>query len=410
METGQFSFAENNGGIVLPDGFQAVVVAEEVVDSVGEARYITVNDNGDVYVALRRTENRPGVAALRDTTGDGVADRLEYFGDYTGTGIGLHNGFLYIAPDTAVVRYSMENADLVPQSEPEVVLSGLPEQSGHASKPFTFDNQGNLYINVGAPSNACQEESRTPGSRGQDPCPDLERQAGIWQFDADEVNQTQQEDGVRYATGIRNSGGITWNSEHSQLYSVQHGRDQLHTLWPDIYTSEQSAELPAEEFFKINEGDNFGWPYTYYDHQKGQKMTNPEYGGDGETPAPEGEYKDPIAAFPGHWAPNNLIFYSGDQFPDRYKNGAFIAFHGSWNRAPHPQEGYKVVFVPFDGDEPVSSSDYEVFADGFAGTSSLRSPGDADYRPMGLAEGPDGSLYISDSTQGKLWRIIYTGN
>jgi len=111
-------------------------------------------------------------------------------------------------------------------------------------------------------------------------------------------------------------------------------------------------------------------------------------------------------AFPGHVAPNDLLFYTGDMFPERYKNGAFIAFHGSWNRAPEPQEGYYVVFVPFDGENP--SGDWEVFADGFAGEEVIESTSDAEYRPCGLAQGPDGSLYVVDSNEGKVWRIIHS--
>ena len=394
------NFAENDGGLTLPDGFQAVVVT----DTLGYGRHIAVDSDGDIYVALRRDHNGNGIAALRDTDGDGVADVKRYFGNLTGTGIALHNGYLYFGSDTAVVRYSMQGVDLVPDAEPEIVAGGFPVQNQHATKSFTFDNDGHIYVNVGGPSNACQEETRTPGSRGQDPCPQLERHGGIWQFNADTAGQTQVDDGYRYATGIRNAVALTWNDMHNQLYALQHGRDQLSQFWPDYYTVEDNAELPSEEFLKVDDGDNFGWPHTYYDHRKGQKMLAPEYGGDGETPAPEGEYEDPIMAFPGHWGPNDIIFYTGDQFPASYRNGAFIAFHGSWNRAPLPQQGYKVVFVPFEGDTP--AGDYETFA----GADTLETSRDAEYRPTGLAQGPDGSLYITDSVQGKVWRIVYVGN
>lgn len=408
IDKSKFEFAEDNSGIILPEGFQAVVVAEEVVDSIGGARHLTIDEDGDIYIALRRTEGRPGIVALQDTSGNGVADRIERFSDYTGTGIGLYNNYLYFSTDTSIIRYSMEGVDLVPSSEAEVVVSGFPEQSGHASKPFTIDGEGYLYVNVGAPSNACQENSRTPKSPGMDPCPDLELQDGIWQFDADKLGQTQRNDGHRYATGIRNS-FPEWNHTQNQLYAVQHGRDQLHSLWPDLYTIEQNAELPAEEMFKVNEGDNFGWPYCYYDQIQEEKVLAPEYGGDGEKIGRCSEFEDPIISLPGHWAPNGLKFYTGSQFPAKYRDGAFIAFHGSWNRAPLPQEGYRGVFVPFDGDQPANDN-YETFADGFAGKDTLRSPGDAEYRPMGLAEGPDGTLYISETETGKIWRVVFTGN
>ena len=143
----------------------------------------------------------------------------------------------------------------------------------------------------------------------------------------------------------------------------------------------------------------------YYDHIQGKKLLGPEYGGDGSEVGRCSGTEDPILAFPGHWAPNDLIFYDGDQFPERYREGAFIAFHGSWNRAPLEQKGFNVIFAPFEYGRPVG--DYEVFADSFAGAAPIEAPGDARHRPMGLAEGLDGSLYVSDSVKGRIWRIVY---
>jgi glucose/arabinose dehydrogenase len=194
---------------------------------------------------------------------------------------------------------------------------------------------------------------------------------------------------------------------HGELYVVQHGRDQLHSLWPDLYTVEENARLPAEEFLMVKKGDNYGWPYCYYDPARDKRVLAPEYGGDGRKVGHCSRYDEPLMTFPAHWAPNDLLFYSGSQFPARYKNGAFIAFHGSWNRAPLPQQGFKVAFVPFEEKKPVG--EWEIFADGFARTEVIRSVQDAQYRPMGLAQGTDGSLYISDSRKGRIWRIIFTG-
>lgn len=399
-----------NGGITLPDGFCASVV----VDSIGQARHIAIADNGDIYVKTRSEEG--GVAALRDTDGDFKVDRIERFSDMTPTGSGIlwetgmriHNGYIYASNTEAVYRWPMPEGDaLVPDGEPEIIATGFPEQQSHDSKSIAFDDNGYMYVNVGAPSNACQENARTAGSPGLDPCPQLERQAGIWRFHADSLGQTQQEDGLRYATGIRNVVGLDWNSSESALYVSQHGRDQLGTLWPDLYTQEQNAELPAEEILRLSEGANAGWPYCYYDQQKDQKVLAPEYGGDGEEVGRCADFLDPVTAFPGHWAPNDFQFYTGDHFPERYRGGAFVAFHGSWNRAPLPQEGYKVSFIPFENGE--LSSNYETFADGFAGVDTISGPGQAEYRPMGLAAAPDGALFISDSKVGKIWRVVYSG-
>jgi glucose/arabinose dehydrogenase len=164
--------------------------------------------------------------------------------------------------------------------------------------------------------------------------------------------------------------------------------------------------LPAETLYMLEEGDDAGWPYIYYDQIQNKKIRAPEYGGDGKKTGGENAI-DPVMAFPGHLAPNALLFYTGDMFPEKYKNGAFIAFHGSWNRAPEEQEGFNVVFVQFKNGKP--SGDWEVFADGFAGIETIQSPDQAAHRPTGLAQGPDGSLYVSDDAGGTIYRIVYNG-
>ena len=102
------------------------------------------------------------------------------------------------------------------------------------------------------------------------------------------------------------------------------------------------------------------------------------------------------------------MFYTGSMFPAHYKDGAFIAFHGSWNRAPGPQQGYNVSFVPFSGGNPANASKYEVFADGFAGAN--KQPDRAVHRPVGLAQAADGSLYIADDKGGRIWKVVYRGS
>ena len=399
----EFVADENNGSISLGNGFGAYVVA----DDVGKARHIVVRENGDIYVKLREPENGGGLLALRDTTGNGRADIKEYFGEeIEGTGIDIYNGYLYYSSDTEVFRAQLSDGELLPTGSTETVVTGFLEQGQHATKSFTIDESGNLYINVGAPSNACQEQLRTPGSPGQDPCPQLERQAGIWRFDANTLNQTQEADGHRYATGIRNAVAVEWNPQVGELYAMQHGRDQLNTLFPELYNDSSAAELPAEEFLRVNDGDNFGWPFCYYDPMQNQKVLAPEYGGDGEEVGRCADMEDPIMAFPAHWAPNDLIFYQSDQFPDQYQDGAFIAFHGSWNRAPLPQKGYLIAFVPMENGMP--TGDYERFAEEFAGEGGeIASPSDAEFRPTGLAAGQDGSMYITDDVKGRIWRVFY---
>lgn len=403
-----------NAGLFLPEDFEALVVT----DSIGPARHIAVNDNGDIYVKLRYAKNgKGGNVALRDTTHDGKADIIQQFGDYKdegslANGMRIHNSYLYFSSARIVFRNKLKPGQLIPDSDREVVLTDDHEHGihWHITKPVSFDNQGNMYVPFGTPSNACQDLMNSPGGArnvgGSDPCPELEEHGGIWRFDADKIGQTQR-DGYRFATGIRSVVAMDWNQADENLYVVVHGRDNLHSLFPDVYTPWESAVLPSEEFMKVTDGINLGWPYCYYDQIQEKKVLAPEYGGDGETVGRCAEFDKPIMGFPGHWAPNDLLFYQGKQFPERYKNGAFIAFHGSTNRAPYPQSGYFVAFIPFENG--VSSGKWEVFADGFAGVDPIVSVSDAIYRPMGLAMGPDGSLYISESNKGKIWRIMYKG-
>lgn len=392
-----------HGGIALPAGFKATVYADEL----GQGRHLASRANGDLYLRLGTPENGHSLVALRDTTGDGKADVQKYFGPgEAGTGLRIFRDFLYYSTNSKVYRRQFNGEELVPSGAPELMLTVDP-QSQHAAKPLAFDQAGNMYMTMGAPSNTCQDPDRQKGVPGQDPCPLLKKHGGIWQFSATQPGQSLS-DGLRYATGIRHSVGLTYDTVGNQLYAMQHGRDQLHAHWPEHFSEKESAELPAEEFFRVDSADDFGWPYCYYDWRKNQKVLNPEYGGDGDSIGRCHGKEKPIMAFPGHWAPNGLKFYNGDQFPVRYKGGAFIAFHGSWNRAPFPQQGYKVVFVPFSGGQPIGG--FDDFALQFAGSDDQpASPGEADYRPCGLSIGPDGSLYIVDSAEGRIWKVRYQG-
>lgn len=388
--------ASDSGGITLPDGFCAVVVASDLE----RPRHTAVAQNGDLYVALNASRTGSGgLMALRDTTGDGQADVRVRIDDQGGTGVEIQGEWLYSGRNDAVVRYRLEPGRLEPVSGPETVVAGLRAEGGHAAKPIEVTTDGDLFINIGSPSNACQREDRQSASPGKDPCEEREQNAGIWRFDARRTGQTMA-DGQRFAAGLRNTVALARNPLDGELYGAVHGRDQLHQNWPDLYTVEEGAELPAEEFVRMDEGDDFGWPYCYYDQRQGRRVLAPEYGGDGREVGRCTEFEDPVIGFPGHWAPNGLAFYDGDQFPERYHGGVFIAFHGSWNRAPLPQEGYNVVFVPRDGD--TFGPDWEVFAEGFRGAE-----GEGDHRPTGVTVGPDGSLYISDDAGGTIWRVMY---
>lgn len=403
---------ELNGGLYLPGGFEALVVTE----GVGPSRHIAVNDNGDIYVKLRTATGRNGNVALRDEDNDGKADIVERFGDYPndgkfGTEMKINDGYLYFSSELVVYRQKLKKNKLIPEGKPEIILVDPYPIRWHNAKSLAFDDEDNIYVTFSAPTNACENWETKPNTystkdvKGEYPCEQLDILGGIWKFNKNKLGQSLK-DGKRYATGIRSVVGLTWNKLNNSLYGVNHGRDFLHNHAPQYYSEWKNTILPAEEFMRIEDGDDYGWPYTYYDHFKNKRMLAPEYGGDGKKISDN--YTKPIMGLPAHWAPNDLLFYTGDQFPDRYKNGAFIAFHGSTNRVPYPQAGYVVGFIPFK--EGVPSGKIEIFADGFAGKSILIDMEDANYRPMGLAQGPDGSLYISESKKGKIWRVFFSGN
>ena len=413
--------AGDNGGITLPNGFCATVFA----DTIGHVRHIVVASNGDVYVntwsgPYYTGPTHPGgfLVALRDTNNDGKADIIKRFGPDAqhknggGTGIGLYKGALYAEEgDTIakrIVRYAISTDSMTPTSATsETIVGGLPANGDHPMHPFAIDATGNIYMDVGTATNSCQIKNRTLESPGHKPCTELRTRGGIWRYDANKTNQKFSPT-ERYATGVRNAVGIAFDAG-GQLYSTQHGRDQLFDNWTKLYTADQGQNLPAEELLKIEQGGDYGWPNCYFDGQQAKLVLAPEYGGDGGKAASDcATKKAPEAYFPAHWAPDGLLFYSGSLFPARYKGGAFIAFHGSWNRAPGPQQGYNVVFVPFASGKPVDPAKYEIFADGFAGAE--KQPDRAVHRPAGVTQGPDGALYITDDKGGRIWKVTYKGS
>jgi glucose/arabinose dehydrogenase len=410
-----------NGGIKLPAGFCATIFA----DTVRGARQLVVAPNGDVFVSQSNPQ-AGGVMALRDADKDGHAEiREKILSGFVSTHVALFDGYLYTearpaqggrgAPPvpTAIVRYTLPSGELKPTGGPDTVIASVPGGPGHTSRNFVITPQGTMYVNVGSPGNSCQPQDRAPGVAGADPCTELDTRAGIWQFDARQKGQTQT-GAVHFARGIRNAVGIALNPT-GQLWVMQHGRDQLWDwranlgITDSVAASKFNAETPAEELFQVNRGDDFGWPYCYFDPAQKKKVLAPEYGGDGKQIGRCADKKGNVAFFPGHWAPNALLFYTGSSFPAKYKNGAFIAFHGSWNRAPEPPGGYNVVFQPLANGR--ASGAYEIFADGFPSNLTPESPAGTrgNHRPTGLAQGPDGALYVTDDAGGRIWKIVYTG-
>ena len=405
--------APDNGGITLSPGFCATVFA----DKIGHARHMAVAPDGTVYVntwsgryyGYDRTPPGGFLVALQDTKGSGHADKVQRFGGTAktgsagGTGIALYKGALYAEANDRIERYALQPGSAVPSEKPEVIVSGLPLSGDHPMHPFQIDAQGNLYVDLGSATNSCQERNRMLNSPGINPCTELKTRGGTWVYDANKTGQ-HFSPAERFATGLRNGEGFAFDRA-GRLFATQHGRDQLNQNWPKLFNSVQGADEPAEELVQLQKGADFGWPYCYFDLSLNKLVLAPEYGGGGKKVGLCAEKQGPIAAFPAHWAPNDLTIYNAEQFPAPYRGGAFIAFHGSWNRAPLPQGGYNVVFQPLADGKP--SGKFVVFADGFAG--AIKEPGRAAHRPSGLAIGPDGALYISDDQGGRIWRVTTTG-
>ena len=346
----------------------------------------------------------------RTSPATGKADVIERFGETVqtggagGSGIGIYKGSIYAEINDRIVRYSLPAGGIVPTSAPETIVSKLPLGGDHPMHPFIIDAKGSMFVDVATATNSCQPKNRQPKVPGADPCTELETRGGVWRYDANKTNQTFSP-AERFATGIRNAEGFAIDSA-GRLFVSQHGRDQLHTNWPDFYKADQEATLPAEEVMLLRSGGDYGWPECYYDPFQQKLVLAPEYGGDGgKTVGVCANKLAPAAVFPAHWAPNAMVHYDKKQFPSRYRDGIFIAFHGSWNRAPYPQGGYNVVFQQFAGDH--ASGNCEIFADGFAG--AVMTPEGASHRPSGLAVGPDGALYVADDVGGRIYRIVYKG-
>lgn len=342
------------GQIHVPEGFEVGIFAA----GLDSPRFMHFGPDGKLYVA-ERGANR--IVVLEDEDGDGRSDSQLVFADEVGSphSIVFHEGAWYVGVPSGVIRLTDQNGD--GQADERVALIDSYPTSNHSTRTVEFLPDGRMVVSIGSSCNVCEE---------QDP-----RRAAILAYDNSSAEGEQL-----YASGLRNAVGLTLHPSTGELWATNNGTDLM------------GDDIPPETIYLIEEGADYGWPRCH-----SGRIANPDYGDAGACE----EIEAPMVEMQAHSAPLGLVFYDGTAFPEPYRGDLFIAFHGSWNRSV--PTGYKVVRLPFDGAEP--GAEVVDFATGWLEDDLETVTG----RPVGLAVGPDGALYVSDDAGGFIYRISYVG-
>lgn len=346
--------------LYVPKGFKVNVFAEG--DFV-YPRWMALAPNGDVFVTDSRA-NR--VIVLRDTNKDGRADQRWVWSDKLDQpfGMAFHEGWFYVANTDSIVRFKYKPGQTEAEGEPErIVELTRGGYNQHWTRNILFSPDGKkMFVAIGSATNVSVEE---------DP-----RRAAISVYDPDGKNHRI------FAGGLRNPIGLAWNPVNGELWTAVNERDAIgDDLVPDYATS-------------VKEGGFYGWPYAYIG-------PNEEPRRKGEAPELVKKTIVPDVLFRSHVAALGIVFYTGTMFPQEYRNDAFVAFHGSWNRSK--LSGYKIVRIPFKDGKPVMNA-YEEFVSGWLPDETSN---EVWGRPVGLLVHADGSLLITDDGANKIWRVSY---
>lgn len=352
---------ERQGRLRAPDGFRV----EAWADGLGKPRVIAVGGDGTVYV----TRREPGdLLMLRDTDGDGKADlRKVATARPRLHGIAVDGQTMYLAAVNEVYRATINDDGTI--TEPEPIITDLPDGGQHPNRTLAVGPDGMLYITVGSTCNACDETSQ--------------ESATVLRAKPDGTSRTI------YASRLRNTIGIDWHPRTGALWGMDHGIDWL------------GDDVQKEELNRIEQGNSYGWPYLYANNQENPADEPP----DGvSVEAFKKMSTEPELLYTAHAAPMQLTFYEGRQFPREYRGDAFVTMRGSWNRKP--ASGYEVVRIRFNDEGKPQS--FEPFLTGFL--SPDEKGGDEVLgRPVGLAVMPDGSMLVGDDTKGIIYRVSHMG-
>lgn len=336
--------------IRLPSGFSIEIYAEGVTN----ARSMALGDDGTVYVATRR-DGRVFAVEPQQSGPPRVVTIAEKL--MMPNGIAYHDGDLYVAELSRLIRFSDIDRSRAGRPVYELVDDSLPEETHHGWRYLAIGPDDKLYTTIGAPCNVCDRDGF----------------GLITRQDLDGGNKET------IASGVRNSVGLTWHPESGELWFTDNGRDML------------GDDIPPGELNRVrSDGQNFGFPFCH-----AGEIVDPEFGSDGDC----SRFTAPALKLGPHVAPLGLLFYDGTMFPEEYYGHLFIAEHGSWNRTQ--KIGYRVMLVRFEDGEPLS---YEPFADGWLQGDSVSG------RPVDLLLLKDGSMIVSDDQEGRLYRISYAAS